>query len=55
MKLNKRIKLKSNKLKTSIEDLKYLQSKISGKSVYKKISNFDSRKPKHRKSWLQYY
>lgn len=55
MKLNKRIRIKSSKLKTSIEDLKYLQRKISGKSVYRRISNLDTRKPKHRKSWLQYY
>lgn len=38
--------------KTLPEDLRYLQQKISGRSVYKKISKLYSRKAKHKK--LQY-
>jgi hypothetical protein len=38
-----------------IEDMQYLQKKMSGKSVYRKISMHYSRKPKHKKAEYQYF
>lgn len=36
------------------EDLRYLQKRISGKSVYANINELYLRRPKHRKGWLHY-
>jgi hypothetical protein len=54
MKLKSRIK--SSKLSQNFikEDSKYLQKRISGKSVYKALSDLYVRKPKHRKLWYDY-
>ncbi len=36
------------------EDLKDLQNKISGRSVYKKAHELYRRRPKHKKQFYQY-
>jgi hypothetical protein len=49
MKLSK-LKLKHKKIskKQAVEDMRYLQKKISGKSVYANIESAYKRFPKHR-------
>lgn len=37
-----------------VDDLRYLQKKVSGRSVYKKLGNMYARRPKHRKTQYQY-
>ena len=54
----KRLSYKSRRLsiknKIFSEDMRYLQKKISGKSVYKSLDELYERRPKHRKMWHQY-
>ncbi len=49
--------VKGTKLKKmiSIDDMKYLQKKITGRSVYKNFSQTYFRKPKHKNMWDQNY
>ena len=55
MKLAKKYNEKSKMLKRqAIDDMKYLQKKISGRSVYKNLGELYLRKPKHRNLWYQY-
>lgn len=50
MKLMKlRLKNKAIRRRTTEEDLRYLQKKISGRSVYKRLSSMYVRSPKHKK------
>ncbi len=52
----KKLNLKQNKLskKLSKEDLRFLQKRISGKSVYRSLSSVYSRYPKHRNRHFGY-
>lgn len=55
MKLTKQCNTNSKKLRRLvIDDMMYLQKRISGKSVYKSMSAIYLRKPKHRKFGFEY-
>jgi hypothetical protein len=55
MKLTKlRVKRIKASEKFSQEDMRYLQKKISGRSVYKNLSSLYYRRPKNNKVWFQY-
>ena len=50
MKLMKlRLKNKAISRRTTDEDMQYLQKKISGRSVYRRLSSLYVRSPKHKK------
>lgn len=55
MRLNKlRIKKGALNKKIAMEDLRYLQKKISGKSVYRSLGSSYRRTPKHRYSMFAF-
>ena len=55
MKLAQQYNTRSKKLRRLvIDDMMYLQKRISGKSVYKSMGAIYLRKPKHRKLGFEY-
>jgi len=52
----KKLHLKNKKISQLVakEDLQYLQKKISGRSVYRKLSSMYMRTPKHKKVGYAY-
>lgn len=55
MKLAKRYRTRSKKLRhLAIEDMMYLQKRVSGKSVYKSMRAIYLRKPKHKRLGYEY-
>lgn len=52
MNIHGRFKKRSRLAKQlAADDMKYLQRKISGRSVYKALDDIQVRKPKHRIAW----
>ena len=55
MKLSKRLKKRSKFIeKLEHDDMRFLQKKITGKSVYKTVSDLYKRKPKHQSTLQQF-
>lgn len=55
MKLSKQLKKRGKFIKKlELDDMRFLQKKISGNSVYKTASDLYKRKPKHQSAIHQY-